>query len=64
MTAAKDNGNGLKRVMIGAATTIIATLFVQSFILVWWAGRMDARMEHAEKDLTRLCQRVHDLETQ
>ena len=62
MTAAKDTGNGLKRILVGAAAMIVAALFVQSGALLWWAGGMDARMERAERDLTTVCQRVHNLE--
>ena len=63
MTQSKEP-NGLKTILISAASMIVATIVVQSGVFLYWAGKMDVRMTHAESDLTRLCLRMDKLEDQ
>jgi len=52
----------IRRVLVRAAGAIIAGLVIQSLSIIWWAGGIEARMCHAEKDLDVLTTRVHAVE--
>jgi hypothetical protein len=57
------HSNGLKRYLVGVAVAITTAILCQSMALVWWAATITTRMEHVERDVAQLNERVHTLET-
>ncbi len=55
--------NGWKRHFWGAAAAVCLAIAGQTLAATWWAATLTTRMHHVEKDLDRVCQRVHTLET-
>jgi hypothetical protein len=55
--------NGLKKYLIGVAISLTTALICQSTALVWWAGKVDTRLQYCEKHLDVLTISVHEMET-
>jgi hypothetical protein len=55
--------NGLRKYLLGVAVSLTTALVGQSTALIWWAAKIDARMEYCEKHLDVLTVQVHDMET-
>ncbi len=55
--------NGWKKHCWGAATAVCLFLVAQTIAATWWAATINTRVQYVEKDLDRVCQRVHTLET-
>ena len=55
--------NGLKKYLVGVAVAVTTALLGQSMALVWWAAKVDMRLQYCEKHLDVLAVRVHEMET-
>lgn len=56
------NDNGWKKHLWGSALLIVGWLMLQTFGAVWWASQITTRVEHVEREVIRVGDRVHNLE--
>ena len=57
-----SEANDIKRTVLKACGTILVGLVFQSCALLWWGGKMDARMTHVEDRVAEIAERLHRLE--
>lgn len=54
----REESNGLRKHIWGAAGTVAGVVIVQLVAAIFWAGKIDARVEGVERGLERVEARV------
>lgn len=56
--------NGLKMYLATVGGTLTVALVIQTTALIWWASRIDTKVEYIEHGLRNVSERLYALEVQ